>query len=137
MTLFKPAIVLLLLLSQPAQQGIPAGEGQIQVEVGKVTFDVFTYKPANYKDGPLIVVFHGVLRNADTYRDNTKKLADRHGALVVAPRFDEKQFPSAKYQQGGLLKNGKPAPEDEWTWSVVPKLVDAVRKRAGRADMPY
>ena len=69
------------------------------------TFDVFTYKPANYKDGPLIVVFHGVLRNADTYRDNAKKLADRHGALVVAPRFDEKQFPSAKYQQGGLLKN--------------------------------
>src|SRR5262249_3688185 len=96
-----------------------------------------TYKPKNYQEGPLFVIFHGVLRNADDYRDNAKALADRHGALVVAPRFDAQRFPTAKYQQGGLLKDGKPAPPEEWTWSQVPKLVDAVRQRAGRPNMPY
>jgi poly(3-hydroxybutyrate) depolymerase len=129
-------ILAAVLVLQPPQT-FPDGSGQIQVEVAKVTLDVFTYKPAKYKDGPLLVVFHGVNRNADEYRDFAKNLADRHGALVIAPRFDTKQFPTAKYQQGGLLKDGKAAPPEEWTWSLVPKIVDVVRQRAGRKEMPY
>ena len=34
-------------------------------------------------DGPLIVVFHGVLRNAEEYRDHARALAERLGAIVV------------------------------------------------------
>jgi poly(3-hydroxybutyrate) depolymerase len=136
MTASSIALVITLLPAQPAPS-IPGGNGQIEVTVGKTTFEVFTYKPAGFKDGPLLVVFHGILRNADAYRDNAKALGDRHGALVVAPRFDEQQFPTARYQQGGLLKDGKPTPREEWTWTLAAKLVDAVRQRAGRPEMPY
>jgi pimeloyl-ACP methyl ester carboxylesterase len=131
-----PAIMLLLALGQPPQP-ISDGNGKIQVAVGKTTLDIFTYKPANYKNGPLMVVFHGVNRNADEYRDFAKLLADRHGALVIAPLFDAKKFPTNKYQQGGVLQGGKAQPQEEWTWSLVPKMVDAVRQQAGRPTMPY
>jgi hypothetical protein len=136
MTFFFHAASMMLLLAQPAQ-AIPEGSGQIQVSVGKVNLDVFTHRPAGYRDGPLLVVFHGVNRNADEYRDFAKGLGERHNALVIAPRFDAKQFPAARYQFGGLLKDGKPAPVEEWTWSMVPKIVDEVRMRAGRPTMPY
>jgi poly(3-hydroxybutyrate) depolymerase len=131
-----PAIVISLAFAQPPQ-AIPEGSGKIQIGVGKNTFDVFTYKPARYKNGPLFLVFHGVNRNADEYRDFAKELAERNGALVAAPLFDAKQFPTAKYQQGGLLVKGQPAPPEEWTWSVVPRLADEIRRQAGRPKMPY
>jgi pimeloyl-ACP methyl ester carboxylesterase len=119
------------------QAAIPAGSGQVEVEVGGTTLDLFTYKPAAYRDGPLIMVFHGVLRNADEYRDHAAKMGDRTKALVVAPRFDEKRFPTAKYQQGGLLVEGQAAPRDEWTWSRIPEIAAAMRRLEQRDDMPY
>src|SRR5262245_51532145 len=125
-SLFLP---LVLLAAEPAP--VPAGTGQIEVEVGGQKLDVFTYKPKNYKDGPLIVVFHGMLRNADTYRDHGKSMGDRFGALIVAPLFDSKRFPNSAYQEGGLLKQGKAQPPAEWTWSLVPKIANEVRRREG------
>ncbi len=77
-------------------------------------------------------------RNADDYRDNAIKLADRIGALVAAPLFDSDRFPSRMYQRGGLVtKEGKALPKSQWTWTYVPKLADRIRKLAGRPDMPY
>ncbi len=124
--------------------GLPAGDGKIEVDVGAHKLDAFTYRPEKYKDGPLIVVFHGMLRNADTYRDNAKGLGDRFGALIVSPLFDAKRFPNEAYQQGGLFKKKESKKEskkelqakEDWTWSLVPKLVDEVRRREGRPDMP-
>src|SRR5208282_4421318 len=87
---------LIVLGAAPAIQAapIPEGSSKIEVDVGSRKLDVFTYKPKNFKDGPLIVIFHGTNRNADEYRDFGKGLADRIGALVVAPLFDNKQFSS-------------------------------------------
>ena len=116
---------------------IPIGSSKITVKVASHDLDLFTYKPKTYTSGPLIVVFHGMLRNADTYRDNAVGLADRFGAVVVAPHFDLKRFPNEAYQSGGLFKKNELQPKEEWTWSVVPPLVDAVRKLEGKPRMPY
>lgn len=118
---------------------IPAGSSQLEVQLGGKKIETFTYKPADYdaKNGPLILVFHGVLRNADKYRDNGIPLANRLKGLVVAPKFDEKEFPTSKYQSGNLVTKGKANPPEEWTWSLIPKLADEIRKREGRPDMPY
>jgi poly(3-hydroxybutyrate) depolymerase len=126
-----------LLLADPVPAPLPAGSGQVEVEVAGLNLDVFSYKPPEYKDGPLIVVFHGMLRNADTYRDHGRALGDRFGALVVAPRFDLQRFPNEAYQEGGLFKQGKLQDREHWTWSLVPQVVDAVRRREDRPDMPY
>jgi len=117
---------------------IPTGAAKLEAEVGDTRLDVFTYKPKDYTDGPLILVFHGVSRNAESYRDSARELADRHGALVVAPLFDEKRFPTRLYQRGGLLtREGQLVPKEQWTWQLVPKLADGVRRLEGRPDMPY
>src|SRR5438045_2409369 len=78
----------------------PLGSAKHTVSVGNTQLDIFTYKPKNYKNGPLLLIFHGVARNADTYRDSAITLGDQHGALIVAPLFDEKRFPSRLYQRG-------------------------------------
>lgn len=119
------------------QAGIPEGAAKVQVDVGGTSLDLYTYRPVEYLDGPMIMVFHGVLRNADAYRDHAMKMGDRTKALIVAPRFDEKRFPTAKYQQGGLLVDGKTMPREEWTWSRIPEIAAAVRRLENRDDMPY
>jgi hypothetical protein len=144
MMLRRVSLLLLLLTSatagaQERPAPIPAGSRKIDVQLGDTRLEAFTYKPADYdpQAGPLILVFHGVLRNADTYRDNGKPLADRLRGLVVAPKFPEDRFPTAAYQFGNLLTRGQPNPPEKWTWNLVPKLADEVRRREGRPDMAY
>jgi poly(3-hydroxybutyrate) depolymerase len=132
-------MTLLLLVALVSQAGveIPADSGQVAVELRGQPIDVFTYRPSTFHDGPMLVVFHGVLRNAAEYRDDAKRLADRLGMLVVAPRFDRMRFPGGKYNQGGLLnRDGTPAPRATWTYSLIPDLIAAVRQAEKRPDMP-
>lgn len=128
---------LLMLVGFPVAPAIPSGSDQIEVEVGTRKIEVLTYKPKSYKDGPLIVVFHGMLRNADTYRDHGIAMGDRFDALIVAPKFDQERFPNELYQEVGISRKGQIQPKEEWTASLVPKLVDAIRRHEGRPDMPY
>ncbi len=114
-----------------------AGKSEVEITVGEVPLKCFVYRPANYKDGPLLFVFHGVLRNASEYRDHAVGMGDRFGALVVAPLFDEARFPLAKYQHGGIVRDGMAVPAAERTGAMVPKLAAAIRQREQRPDMPY
>lgn len=130
-------VLCLFLVVRPAAAQIPVGDGKIEVEVGGHKLEVFTYKPNEYKDGPLLIVFHGMLRNADTYRDNARGMADRFGAVAAAPLFDSKRFPNVAYQEGGMFLDGKVQPAERWTGSLVPRLAEAIKRAEGRADMPY
>jgi poly(3-hydroxybutyrate) depolymerase len=115
---------------------VPDGSDKLTVRLGDRSLPVFTYKPAGCK-GPLVLVFHGTNRNAEEYRDWAKVIADRTGALVAAPLFDKGDFPVDAYQMGGLKRKGAVQPQANWTWSLIPKLADELRKREGRPDMPY
>ena len=117
---------------------VPAGRGRIEFPLGGAPLTLFTYKPANYQDGPLLIVFHGVVRNADTYRDSAISIADRFGVVVVAPLLDPERFPEEWYQQGGIIDaNHKAKPKEEWMFNVVPKIVADVRAREGKPALPY
>ena len=117
--------------------GLPHGTDKVTVQAGGRELTVFTYKTDGYKDGPLVLVFHGTNRNAEEYRDWAKCIADRTRGIVAAPLFDKETFPIDAYQMGGLMKRGRALPEADWTWSLVPKIADELRKREGRPDMPY
>jgi hypothetical protein len=132
MTAMLSAWVLIL-----ATSALPTGPGKVEVDLGTLGIEVYTYKPASYRDGPMLVVFHGMDRNAEEYRDHARGMADRFGMLLVAPRFDRPRFPDEKYNRGGLFEGGKIQPRERWTWPLVPKLVDELRRREGRPDMPY
>ena len=100
--------------------------------------EVFTYRPPTYRDGPLFVIFHGVARNAEDYRNFAITLAERFRALVVAPRFDKERFPLERYQRGGLVDQaGRVQPAERWTYAAVPRLVERIRADEGRPGMPY
>ena len=87
---------------------LPAGSGRFELPNGPEPITVFTYKPPTYREGPLLVVCHGVGRNAEDYRNFAITLAERFGAIVVAPMFDKERFPSWRYQRGGLVgEDGK------------------------------
>lgn len=118
---------------------IAPGSFEITVRASSYPIQVFTYKPGSYDplSSPLLVVFHGVLRNADEYRDDARELGERLGALVIAPKFDLERFPTDQYQRGGLFReNGTLAPRDEWTYALVPQIVERVREIENRPQMP-
>lgn len=115
------------------------GLGRLEFKDGSTKIDLFTYRPAKFdeKSGRLLIVFHGVNRNAEEYRDWAKSLGDATGSVVVAPRFDKESFPTSAYQQGNLLKEKQARPKADWTWSRIPKIADFVRQQLGRTDMPF
>ncbi len=115
---------------------LPTGKSLVEVRFGEVPMKLYTYKPKDFSDGPVIMVFHGVLRNAEEYRDDSVEMSERFRALIVAPLFDEATFPKPKYQFGGILKNGKATPSDEWTGEYVNRIVKEIRRREGRPEMP-
>lgn len=129
----------LLLTAMILAEPFPVGNSthEIALSLPDLPLQIFVHRPDNYRDGPLLLVFHGVLRNAEEYRDHSVKMAQRYRALVVAPKFDEQRFPISRYQQGGLLLNGEGMPREYWSGSYIPPLVEEIRKREGRPELPY
>jgi poly(3-hydroxybutyrate) depolymerase len=114
----------------------PIGTGRQTLDLNGTPMVVFTYRPAGCSDPSLLLVFHGIARNAGSYRDYARALADRLCLLVVAPVFDAHAFPTWRYQRGGILKDAVVRDARDWTGRLVLDLVEWVRRQAGR-PLPY
>ena len=110
----------------------PIEAGSQMVGVNGKRMVVFTYRPAGCSDPSLLVVFHGIARNAQSYRDYTRGLADRLCLLVVAPVFDERAFPGWRYQRGGIVKDAAVQDARDWTGRLVLDLVAWVHRQEER-----
>lgn len=128
-------LMLCVFMSEPA--AIPEGKAVVEARFDDVTLKLFTYKPKKYSDGPMLMVFHGVLRNADEYRDDSIEMGDRFGAVIVAPLFDSETFPKPMYQFGGIVRDGKATPPGERTGEYVNRIAKEVRLREKRPQLPY
>lgn len=80
-------MIMSLLLTDANAASIPVGKSVVEARFGDVSLKLFTYKPKDYDDGPLIMVFHGVLRNADEYRDDSVEMGDRFRAPYCGTTF--------------------------------------------------
>ncbi len=116
---------------------LPVGSGQIQLGSGADALTIYTYKPTNYQGGPLLVVFHGMLRNAEGYRDSAIPVAEKFNFLVAAPLFETNRFNTDAYNRGGVVKKGEFQPPDKWTYNYVPKIIAEMRKRESAPNLPY
>ncbi len=122
---------------------IPVGSSQSSVSIHNEVIELYTYKPARYAGGPILLVLHGLSANAAGYRDYAIPLADAHGLLVIAPLFDRKRFPTWRYQTGGIVRNQraedefKVEPEAQWTGRLFLAIIDAVRAVEGQPDLGY
>jgi poly(3-hydroxybutyrate) depolymerase len=117
---------------------MPAGAGIQDIATTGGVIKVFTYRPSLYQDGPLVLVFHGISRNAEDYRNFAIAVAERFKVLVAAPLFDKARFPADAYIRGGLLnKDGTLRPRESWTYALVPQLIAALRTGEGKPTLPY
>jgi pimeloyl-ACP methyl ester carboxylesterase len=133
-----PTLLAIALLSIPTQAALPVGPSRVELDFDGLKLEVFTHKPAGWQGERLLLVFHGVNRNADEYRDHAVVLAERYSMLVVAPRFDAERFPSRKYQRGGILEeDGTAAKPEDWTYAYVPRIARAIREREQKEQLPY
>jgi len=131
-----PVIMQAPLAEEPEE--VPIGKSQHKIAVGAHVLDVFMYRPERWIGQRMIFVMHGVLRNADEYRDHSVAMGDRLNALIVAPRFDSERFPSRAYQRGGIMReDGSVAAKQEWTYSLIPHLAASVRTLVRVDGMPY
>lgn len=95
---------------------------------------IFTYRASSWQDGkPVIIVFHGLQRNADAYRDGWIKAAEEKGFLVICPEFSEEKFPGVSYYNLGYVVNQEGDemlnPESEWIFPVIDNVMADVRAR--------
>ena len=117
---------------------VPVGKAELRAELGGTALAVFTYRPANWSGKRMLIVLHGVLRNADEYRDHAVGMGDRFDMLVVAPKFDSERFPSRAYQRGGILREDKTAaPPSEWTYALIPQLAAWMRTTTGKSELQH
>ena len=138
-------LVLALAAATTRAEPFPAGASQGTLNVGDESIEIYTYKPAEYKGGPLLLVLHGLGRNAPGYRDYAQPLADRYGFLVVAPLFDRKRFPAWRYQAGGITRDISDSyegdvglePESRRMGATLNALIGMVRKVEGAPALPY
>lgn len=89
---------------------------------------VFFHRPAQWRaDGRIVMVMHGVDRDADRYRDEWAPLADAHGFLLLCPEFSRTKFPkTAWYNLGGMQVTADPA---RWAFSVPDRVFADARQR--------
>ncbi len=130
------ALSLLIALQAPAE--IRTGKGLLTSTISGKEMKLHTYRPVRFhENGPIIFVFHGMLRNAAEYRDDACKLGDRFGALIVCPEFDLARFTNTAYNRGGIVKaDGSYARESEWTYSLLPGMITAVKQSCSSPNSP-
>jgi poly(3-hydroxybutyrate) depolymerase len=115
---------ILIVFGQQSQ--VPNVERQ-RAQVGEEIV-YFSYKPKNYNRSKLIVVMHGTNRNAEEYCQHSKGLAEKYGAMVIAPLFDNERFPSWRYHRGGVVdSSGGPRLRSEWTYPMLERLILKVK----------
>lgn len=82
----------------------------------------------------ILIVMHGVERNAAEYRDAWADLARDRDMIVVAPEFSDDDFPgSAEYNLGGLASGGVL----DGAYGYIEDLFHETRRLAGGEQTGY
>ncbi|NKB19069.1 MAG: hypothetical protein GKS01_00855 [Alphaproteobacteria bacterium] len=112
----------------------PSGElGIFTVDDGRgaiaASMNVYFYKPPAFKpDGPVLIVVHGLSRNVAGYRNYFTEVAERYGALILAPEFNRENFQGSRRFNLGNLKNslGDDLPQSQWSFPIIDRVFDQV-----------
>ncbi|MBO1073458.1 alpha/beta hydrolase [Roseomonas marmotae] len=115
-------------LAAPGRQAIPFTDHEGDATRPLV---LHTYRPAQATpDSPVVLVQHGMMRNGDDYRDFWIPAADKHGLLIVAPNFDNANYPGAEVYNNGhvLAADSTVRPRAEWGYAVPERVFHWLRK---------
>ncbi|MBA4017464.1 MAG: hypothetical protein C0483_09850 [Pirellula sp.] len=135
MTAVLPSVICLVLtvallpLSVQAANLAP-GAGRHEVRHAGKTIPVWYFVPEDAgNDAPVLIVMHGVNRDADRYRDEWIPYARKYRFLLLVPEFSKQAFPGEdRYNSGNTLdEQQRPLPRDQWTFSLIEPIFDAMK----------
>lgn len=112
---------------------VARAEGVAQIRVA-------SYRPASLRpDAPILIVLHGVMRNALSYRDAWIPEAEARGLLLLAPEFSRSTFPTPREYEVGCMRDAqrRPLPRGFWSYAVVEQVFDTARAAAGLGAERY
>ncbi|MGI9385184.1 MAG: hypothetical protein ACR2PO_18680 [Methyloligellaceae bacterium] len=107
---------------------------EIALAGASVVPDVKTlvYRPGAFSpDMPIVMVMHGISRNAWTYLEAWVGMAERYGFVLIIPEFPRRGWPTSReYNFGNVrTRDGKDRPVGQWSFTAVDTVFDAVRDR--------
>ena len=108
------------------------------LNVGK-PLTVWYFQPPDPVHARVLFVMHGTLRNGEEYRDQWAALAQKYGLLLIVPEFNAKDYPSGRYNRGNImgLDDAVLQPKTAWTFPLIERLFDDVKKRTGNQSAKY
>jgi hypothetical protein len=90
---------------------------------------------------------HGSGQTAESYLKAFKPIAERHSALVVAPRFDKTNYPTSESYTLGVGVNGTPSggvyqpaawrPPEDYLYSEIEHLFEALKTKLSSSQCSY
>lgn len=101
---------------------------------------VWYHRPAAASaDAPVLVVIHGVGRNAEEYLQDWIEQADALKFMLVVPEFSKTEFPGEESFNSGNLFDaaGHLRPREQWSYSMIEPVFDAARARLGSTRNDY
>ncbi len=108
--LLMVAILLIPAHGMAQEMTVGAGSFSLAEKTGAnhAPLQAYYYRPAAWHDGrPIVVVFHGLKRNAREYCEGLRSCAEGHNFLVVCPEFSESKYPGARYYNiGNVIDRG-------------------------------
>jgi poly(3-hydroxybutyrate) depolymerase len=113
-----------------AATSIPAGESSFTFVDARGQPDrpipVYTYRPASCDAAcPLVIVMHGVTRDASNYRGFWERSAEQYRLVIAAPEFSKQAWPhAAAYNLGDIAAH--PADPSKWSYAAVEHLFDEI-----------
>jgi poly(3-hydroxybutyrate) depolymerase len=127
--------------AEPQKLAPGAGTFELSAVVpDKQAMTVWYYRPAGLRPtDPVLFVMHGVLRNADVYRDAWVQLAQSYRFLLLTPEFSRELFPTTEsYNMGNMVaKGGAPIPRERWSFQVIDRVFDEAKARTGLTRERY
>ncbi|CAN0555144.1 unnamed protein product [Ectocarpus sp. 12 AP-2014] len=98
--------------------------------------NVYYYQPNSYTaDTPVVLILHGLQRDAENYRDSWAEHAEREGLMVLVPRFSAQAYPGGNgFNLGNVFKatSAEEArgftqleqvnPPDQWAFTLIERV---------------
>ncbi len=133
-------LMMLGVMSFAHANDLPKGDGEFLLDVPQGQMRVLTFVPESFApDSPVLIVMHGVKRDADRYRDAWRDIAAKANALLLVPEFSNEMWPKSwGYNVGNMqTKYGQALPRDAWSFTAMDRAFDKAVALTGSTRRGY